>query len=94
MALSYERAAYLKRVAGSDLSPRVKNLLTLLATHYADSTGYHSGASLVEFAQRIGVTERTLSRLAREAKRGGWVQVESGGGRSVNAYQLTLPLAS
>ncbi len=91
MALSYERAAYVKRVAGSDLPPRVKNLLTLLATHYADSTGYHSGASLVEFAHGIDVTVRTAVKLMGDAKRGGWVKVESGGGRHVNAYQLVMP---
>jgi hypothetical protein len=28
---------------------------------------------------------------AAYAKRGGWVQVESGGGRHVNAYQLVMP---
>lgn len=91
MALSYDRAAYVKRVAGSDLSPRVKNLLTLLATHYADSTGYHSGASLVEFAHGVGVTMRTVINLFCIAKKGGWVKIESGGGRHVNAYQLMQP---
>lgn len=91
MALSYERAAYVKRVAGSDLSPRTKNLLTLLATHYADATGYHSGANLDEFAQGVGVKVRAVINLFREAKRGGWVRVESGGGRNVNACHLTNP---
>jgi MarR-like DNA-binding transcriptional regulator SgrR of sgrS sRNA len=94
MALSYERAAYLKRVATSELSPAVKAFLLLLSTHYADATGYHSGASTAELTQMCNVSSRHLRRMIAQAKLGGWLQAENGGGRSVNAYQLTLPLAS